>query len=95
MAPLGVENPYWRSHLRKRPSCTARLLKKVGETVPKDKEVFSRWKILAEPDVEVNLSKEEFKWLGKEGMDSAIRFFLFCWVSRFVWFRVLVFGFPE
>ena len=70
VAPLGVENDYWRSHLEQRASCTAVFLKKVGQTIPVSKEMFSKWKILAEPGADVDLG-EGFPWLGKLGAVAA------------------------
>ena len=70
VAPLGVENEYWRSHLELRHSCTAVYLKKVGQAIPASKEVFTKWKILAGPGVDFDLG-EEFPWLGKVGVAAA------------------------
>ena len=48
VAPLGVRNEYWQSHIPARPSCSAVFLKKHGQELSQTKEVFTKWHILAE-----------------------------------------------
>ena len=68
-APLGVRNEYWQSHLAARPSCSAVFLKKHGQELSQTREVFTKWRLLAEPGKPVVL--DGYDWLGKVGMDEA------------------------
>ena len=71
VAPLGCTDRYWSKHIGDAPSTRVKVISRHGETVMKDVDQLTRWRILAEAGKSPLLA--DLALLGKPGAEKAHR----------------------